>query len=444
MATASGRTPTPVEADAPRLAAAPPVASPGTEAVRFRGEAAAADLAWSGRPAPSLARRIFEESFAFDFFQAVRILQKLYPHRLPVGQTLKPEKEVVRFRAYQSLSFPASQIYEISQPDVEQPPEMIVTVMGLTGPLGALPRHYTELILRLLRDRDVKGPEKTAFRDWLDLFNHRLISLFYRAWEKYRFYIPYERGEYAGREPDPFTRCLLAFVGLEAPPLRHRFHGVEVSPLRNRLKVATWEPEGEASRERVLARVDDLALLHYSGFLAHRPRNAAALEALLQDYFQLPMAVEQFRGQWLYLERSNQSKLNGPLSNNELGINLVAGERVWDAQSKFRIRVGPLNYDEFLEFLPDRTPVVERKTFFLLVHLVRLYVGPELDFDVQLLLKAPEVPECQLREDDPVGARLGWNTWLRSEPMAADAEDVTFEGEEVVYLNAWQGASGEG
>ena len=167
-------------------------------------------------------------------------------------------------------------------------PAMKVTFLGLTGPSGVLPRHYTELLLRL--QRDARGPERTALRAWLDLFNHRFIALFFRAWEKYRFYVAYERGEYEGREPDPFTRALFSLIGLGVPALRGRLR-VSVNPaatpalwaelvpaLRGRFRLPGAEGQGAAAHERVLARVDDLALLRYAGFLAHRPRCAVSLE----------------------------------------------------------------------------------------------------------------------------------------------------------------------
>src|SRR5262249_30494666 len=118
--------------------------------------------------------------------------------------------------------------------------------------------------------------------------------------------------------------------------------------------------------------------------------------------------------------------------NNELGATAVVGERVWDVQSKIRIRLGPLRYAQFTEFLPDPAPVAERKAFFLLVHLVRLYVGPELDFDVQLVLKAEDVPGCQLTANGAGHPRLGWNTWITSQRVSHDAEEAVFEGEEMV------------
>jgi type VI secretion system protein ImpH len=370
----------------------------------------------------TVEQRLFAEGFTFDFFQAVRVLERLDPGRRPVGRAGPPRVEVARFRVYQSLTFPASDVYDIQKPSSTLPvPVMVVPFLGLTGPNGILPRHYTELLLR--QEREAKHAEKYALRDWLDLFNHRLIALFYRAWEKYRFFIPYERKEYDAKEQDPFTRGLFSLMGLGLPPLR------------NRLGVSTWEVVEDEGRERVLARIDDLALLHFSGFLVHRPRCAVSLDAMLRDYFRLPLQVKQFQGQWLKLDPVNQSRLGGEGGNNRLGVDVVVGERVWDVQNRIRIRLGPLRYAQFSEFIPDRSPIPERKSFFLLAHLVRLYIGPDLDFDIQLVLRAEDVPACQLAEGATGLPRLGWNTWVRSQPCTRDADDPVFEGEEVYWLN---------
>jgi type VI secretion system protein ImpH len=369
----------------------------------------------------SLERRLFDRGYSFDFFQAVRLLHRLDPGRVGVGLGGPPRSEIVRFRAHISLSFPPSSIHDLERPTSALPvPAMTQAFIGLTGPNGVLPRHYTELLFRL--KRDARGPERYALRDWFDIFNHRIVSLFYRAWEKYRFYIPYERAGSKGLETDPFTNCLYSLVGLEA------------KPLRNRLRVGTRETIDDEVREIVLAKVEDLGLLRFGGLLGHRPRCALSLEALLTDYFQLRAKIRQFQGQWLQLGTANRSSLNGENGNNQLGITAVVGDRVWDAQSKFRVRLGPLRYDQFLGFLPDRSSVPERKAIFLLAHLVRLYVEPTLDFDVQLILAAEEVPECQLVESGGFGARMGWNTWIRTSALAHDADEAVFEGEEVINL----------
>jgi type VI secretion system protein ImpH len=332
--------------------------------------------------------------------------------------------EVVRLRTHLTLSFPPSQLHTVDAPaPPDQLPVMAINFFGLTGATGVLPRHYTELLMRLFRE--AKGPEKTALRDWLDLFNHRLIALFYRAWTKYHFIIPFQRREFEKPEPDTFTLALYSCIGLGMPSLR------------NRLRVGYWEADDPVRPERVLARINDLSLLFYGGLLSQRPRNAAALQALLEDYFQIDVQVKQFQGQWLQLDPSNQSSLSEAGCNNALGFNTVAGERVWDVLGRIRLRLGPLRLAQFTEFIPDRSATSDRKAFFLLVHLVRLFVGPELSFDVQTVLRADEIPECRLEEDeDAVGARLGWNTWLQSQEAEKDAGDAVFEGEEVFWINA--------
>jgi type VI secretion system protein ImpH len=363
---------------------------------------------------------LYQEPFAFDFFQAVRLLERLQLDRKAVGRGGPANQEVVRIRAHLSLAFPPSSIYDLEPGDEKIPvPRLTVSFLGLYGPSGMLPRHYTELLLKI--DKEGKGAEKDSLRDWLDLFNHRFVSLFYRAWEKYRFYIPYERGDYAKSEPDPFTQALFSIVGLGFPSLR------------NRLRVADYaEIDGEP-RTTVHAQIDDLALLYYGSYFAHEPRNAVSLERLLTDFFGLPVKVQQFQGQWLGLTPENQTQMG--LGNCLLGENVVAGERVWDVQSKFRVQIGPLDAKSFTAFLPDATSTHERKAFFLLSHLVRLYAGPEFDFEVQLLLRAQEVPETRLAEGG-IGPRLGWNTWIRSQDFQHDAQQAVFAGDGRAWLGA--------
>jgi type VI secretion system protein ImpH len=189
-----------------------------------------------------------------------------------------------------------------------------------------------------------------------------------------------------------------------------------------------------------VARIDDLALLHFAGLFGHKPRNVVGIEAIIRDYFDLPARVLQFTGQWLYLEPANLSRLPGESGgvNFELGVNAVAGERVWDVVSKFRVRLGPLHYHQFVEFLPDPAPASVRKGIFLLSQLVRLYVGIELDFEVQLALRGGEVPDLVLQDagEGDLGARLGWNTWMPSEQMPETVDDAMFDAVEMTVLPA--------
>lgn len=367
----------------------------------------------------SLADYLFAEPYAIDFFQMVRILNRLDPSRVPVGLWGPPESESVRFRAHVSLSFPPSSIVDLGRSDTRQRgPILTQAFFGLTGPNGVLPRYYTELLLRLESSKD---PEKGALRDWLDLFTHRLLSLFHRAWEKYRFPVAYERRDWRGTELDTFSQSLFSLVGLGTPSVR------------GRLVVTTAPAMAETRTEETLARVDDLSLIYYAGLLSHRPRNAIGLEALLGDYFGVATRVTQHVGQWLGLEPADRTRIGAEATHNQLGAGAILGDQVWDVQSKICIHLGPLGYSQFIEFLPDRAPVAQRKAIFLLGQLVRLYVGQDLDFDVQLILRGDDVPACVLEETQDIGPRLGWNTWLRSEPMTHDC-DAIFEGQDVFRL----------
>jgi type VI secretion system protein ImpH len=342
----------------------------------------------SGRTDPSVADVLYEEGYRFDFFQAVRVLERLYPHRAPVGGAARPRDEVARFRAHASLAFPPSAIHEVEQADeAGRPALMTVAFMGLTGPLGVLPRHYTELIIERGRMND------PTLRDFLGLFDHRLISLFYRAWEKYRVPIGYERARARGDRLDEVSTYVFDLFGMGTKGLRGRF--------------------------RTLA---DEATLFYAGLLGQRPHGASGLQGILQDYFGVPARVRQFRGRWLQLSEDNRSRVaRGGTPDNVVG-RAVLGSRVWDQQAAFRLRIGPLGFRAFQDFLPSGT------AFAPLVELTRFYVGQELDFDVQLVLKAAEVPRCRLGHVGPDAPRLGWSTWLGTADHAVDADEAVLTG----------------
>ena len=374
----------------------------------------------SGRTDPPLDRLLHDEPFRFDFFEAVRLLSRLAPTRKSVGDEGPANSEIVRYSSYVSLSFPPSQIYDLlpgKAPD--DPPRMVVAFMGLIGPSGALPRYYTELVLERARRKDF------TLRDFFDLFNHRVISLFYRAWEKYRVILGYERAHIRSQQSrqrgpellrefvtverpriDRFSQSLLDLCGLGSPALRYS------AAVRHEL-----EPR---------RAVADETLRFYAGLLAQRHRSAIGLETMLCGYFDTRVAVQQFRGQWLTLAAENQSCFaeGGVGGNMQLGVDTVVGERVWDAQSKFRVKLGPLRYRQFQDFLPSGT------AYRPLEHLTRLYVGQQFDFDVQLVLQAPEVPRCVLTIDSTRCVRLGWDTWLHSRDFTRDVADAVFSAQD--------------
>ncbi len=332
----------------------------------------------------SLLMALKQSPGEFEFFQAVRLIHKAAHEAAlyPIGHGVDPKQEALRFHSLAALDFPVNDICELRHNSQGQL-TMVVSFLGLTGPSGVLPDHYTELLIQRLYAKD------SGLHDFLDLFNHRLLSLFYRSWEKNRFYIGYEQAALR-KQRDAFSQMIASLIGLGTPYLRERL------------------------------AVADEALLHYAGFFARLPRSAVMLESMLQGYFKLAIKVEQFQGAWLQLAEHESSRLPSSLNPNgnyaQLGINTMLGRRVWDVQHRFRLTLGPLNYHQFNESLPSG------KLLKPLVELTRFYVGTHLSFTIQLCLKAEDVPYCSLAKNSP--RRLGWNTWLKNRPFQQAAEDA--------------------
>jgi type VI secretion system protein ImpH len=321
--------------------------------------------------------KLRREPYTFDFFQAVRLLEKFRPERKPVGKFVHPESEIAHFRAHPSLAFPASQIQDLEWSE-DGPARMLVNFMGLIGPEGVLPNPYTSLIIERQRDGD------STLRDFLDVFNHRIISLFYRAWRKYRVDVACERGE-----RELFSRHLLSLLGLGTEGMRDR------------------------------QTLSDDSLVYYAGLLAQRPRSAQALQQILSDYFDVPVAIEQFSGGWYRLDRETQCRVSEENTDSgELGFGAVVGDEMWNQQSRVRIVIGPLTLERYADFLP------EGQSFEPLRGWVRFFSNDEWDFEVKLILEREQVPACTLGAAGVSGPQLGWVSWVKSAPFQRDPGDT--------------------
>jgi type VI secretion system protein ImpH len=295
---------------------------------------------------------------------------------------------VVSLRAALELAFPVAEIAAFD--DQPRKPELSVTMLGLNGVSGVLPGFYSQMLLDAHRDKNL------APRDFFDILNHRAISLFVRAAQKYRLPLACELDQ--SIESNTFLAALLALVGMGLPSLQHR------------------QP------------VSDDTLVYYAGHFSRNVATAGALEQMLSEYFDRPVTVQQFQGRWVTWPEPEQTRLeSGPgltasalgsaaSSYATLGTDAVLGSRIWDVQGSFRIVVGPLDYEQFRGFLPDGAQMLE------LSALARSFIGAVLSFDVQLILRGPEIPALQLG-----GGRLGWNTWLPANGPRADANDAIFE-----------------
>lgn len=304
----------------------------------------------------------------FGFFQAARLLGLFARTRAPHGGL--PAR--LRFRTPASLAFPASELvsYRPGQDrdsaDAAAPDVMTVSFLGLTGPSGALPVAYTELLIeRQLRARD------SAMHAFFDLFSHRALALFYGAWRKYRFWAAVEAGD-----GDGFTRNLLDFAGVGLGALR----------------------SGLAQQQTL----DENLFVYYAGLLSQKPLSGQALVALVQGFFSVPASLEQFVGQWMLLPANEQSRLGG--AAGILGESAFVGQRLWDRQTKLSLRLGPMRRAAFESLQPGGMAAGALRA------LMRHALGHGLAVDVTLVLDRRDVPPPRLEAAS--GLRLGGNVWL--------------------------------
>ena len=296
----------------------------------------------------------------------------------------------ISFRTPPGLAYPGAEVLAL---DDAARPQLQVGMIGLTGPSGVLPRLYTESVAAALRQRS------RALHDFLDLLGQRMVAAFARAGFKYRLHRAADLAVLTEpAAPDAVGQALLAFTGhADRPPASG-------------------------------AAVEDMALLHYAGLFAMRPRSADRLQALVSDWLGRPVTVEQFAGTWLTLPPDQRTALPlGALGGawNRLGVDATAGVRAYDVQGRIVLRLGPLDRAAFESLLPDRTGLRR------LVALVRAYLGLEIGFAVRPVLAAAAVPPlCLAAAADP-GPRLGWNAWLGGGEGRHDATEALFEAEVV-------------
>jgi type VI secretion system protein ImpH len=328
----------------------------------------------------TVEERLFEEPYSFEFVQAVRLMRLLYKNRSSVGLFQPPRTEVLHFGVVPSLSFPASEVFSLERRE-DSPPLMRVNFFGSVGPLGVLPIYYTELVANRVQARDY------TLRDFLDIFHHRLISLFYRSWQKYRFMVGYERSE-----GDQFSQYLLDIIGLGTPGLQNR------------------------------QKISDTSLLYYAGLIAQHPRSAAALEQIVSDYFRVPARVEQFLGAWYRLSEDAQCNLDDTeFDSQQVGFGVVVGDEIWDPQARVRLVLGPLSLTQYLDFLPSGTAHQPLRT------LVRFFAGDQLDFEVQLILTRGDVPACEIGGTGETSPQLGWLSWGKTMAMDRDPGETILQ-----------------
>jgi type VI secretion system protein ImpH len=327
-----------------------------------------------GASSYSLTKTLQDRPYDFDFFQAVRRLECANPDRPRIGHSQRPQDDPLRFCQNVSLAFAPSSLCAYYEAGDEHPARMLVNFFGLLGSNGPMPLVITEYIYDRLRTH--KDGTLAAF---LDIFNHRMTSLFYRAWACNQQCVSHDR-----KEKDAFA----VYIG--------SMFGIGTDSFRNR------------------DAVPDVAKLYYSGRLFCQTKNVEGLREILQDYFGIKVDIAQFIGQWIELPPAHRCRLGETAESGKLGFTLVVGARFWECQQKFRIKFGPMGFSDYQRMLPKGESISR------LVAWVKNYVGDELSWELQLVLVAREVPRISLGK---IG-QLGWSTWLGSKQFEKDRDDL--------------------
>lgn len=308
---------------------------------------------------------LYSAFYEFSFFKAVELLEKFSPDKKKLGQTLEPAKEPIRFSVKPGFAFPASDISGLRRNKEQGRSDMDVAFMGLIGPSGLLPHWYNEFAIERKKNKD------HTFVEFLNIFHHRLISLFYLAWKKHRFPENYQPG--AG---DRLSRYVLSLAGL-----------------------------GTSGMVGMLGLPRE-SLTFYSGLLSLPVASAASIEAAIEYFSGAKTRVDQFVQRDVPMEKEDYTSLGA--ANARLGKDAVCGTRVKECQTKFRVNLGPVAYQTYQRLMPAGD------LLFPVFSLIRYMVGIEFEFEIRVFLKKEEVPLCVLGQKGPDKTFLGWTTWVSS------------------------------
>ncbi len=351
-------------------------------------------------PVAALLDHLRDSITRWDFFSAVRHLECTARHLPRMGHAVRPIDEIVRFGQLASLNFAPSDLVSLMPPRKATaddgralPRRFLVNFFGLLGPNGPMPLAITEHVRR----RQLMNDDPTL-AEFLDIFHHRMLTLFYRAWASTQQAVQFER-----HGLDRFSWYVGSLFGDAG---------------------ARQEPDG-------------VVKLHYAGRLISQPRNAEGLEGILRGYFGVPAELDEFIGQWQVLPQDFRCQLKPGALNTYMGTppddrmdlsSAIVGSRIWDCQQKAQVRMGPLTYEQFERLLPPGESLGR------LIEWVHYYAGNELLWDLRLVLAKEEVPGACLGK---VG-RLGWTTWLKSEDFKRDADDLVLSPAEAKWRAVYQ------
>lgn len=318
--------------------------------------------------------KLREEPWKFDFFRALRVLENDRADLPKIGESVLPAQDSVQFTQKTEMGFATSTLGEFEQGAADARPRLSVRFFGLLGANGPMPLNLTTYAL----DRSHNERDGTLV-SFLNIFHHRMISFFYRAWALCQKSADYDR------------------------PESSRFAGY-IGSLFGFGEKTLWNRDSVLDRSKV----------YYAGRLAFQTRSSAGLEDILGDYFSVPAKIRTFFGHWIGIPAELRTRLGVAQENALLGCSAILGSHQWDVQNRFRLVLGPMGYSRFCDFLPGGQSLQR------LADWIGFYTGNQFFWDVQVLLNAREVPETVLGS----GSLLGRTSWLKSRPFTSDAGDL--------------------
>lgn len=306
----------------------------------------------------------------FGLFAALRVLEQAFADRPRFGESRKASDDAARLGNAPHLTFAPSDVTSFEMSKGQDAAHLEQHSFGVFGPNGALPLHLSEQAYERRRQQD-----DATLVDFVNIFQHRLISLFYRAWANSDPATSFDRPG-----SDRFVMYLGALQGMAPPEARGR------------------------------DAVADYAKLSRAGSFDSQTRSAEGLETVLADYFGLPVEIRQFVGAWLPIPEELRCRLGRDREFATLGQGATVGRATWQCQYKFEIVLGPLTLSTLKNFLPGARGLKE------LHALTRLYTSDEWTWQLRLLLRDREIPGIRMGR---VG-QLGWTTWLGKRRDTAD------------------------
>lgn len=316
-----------------------------------------------------------ERPYDYDLFQVLRLLDAQDGAQWPLGKAPHPHQEPIRLGQQPSLSFAPTTLASAEVKKECTAHELMIYSFGLLGPNGPMPLHFTEYV----RERYLHHQDST-FLDFLNLFHHRLILLFYRAWANSQPTVSLDR-----EDNQAFNHYISSLIGMGS---------------------------GETYSDDSIPRD---AKCFMAGHFVRQHYDAEGLAKILSHYFQLPVQILENIPVWLPIAKEQQTRLSIH-QLPKLGQDTFLGLMARDIQHKIRIELGPMTLAQYQLFLPDQAHAIELRDW------VRHYIGIEYQWDVRLILHKEEVARAQLGGDQ----RLGLSSWLRDDDNDCDANDLFF------------------